>query len=323
MGWGVKTFIRFFMSKFLKSSFSLDKLLYPLKALYSKDFYTFILTYMRGMGLVYLLLLSAVIATPASFKVADVLHYFKSLELYSLVAQIPPSYLNKNGILSPNDDNDSFKILYNSKGQPSIVYNTDNKALDGDALKAPIELNRTAIIMHAKGATQAIPYNSLFEVDSSFSPLSAAQSVDVAFSSGFTTIWSVVTIWFFSILTFNTFLTAVIGKFLFTILARMNLKFGSCLRFCAFANTIVAVFLLLQYYVNLPLTYTVVAMFPLVYVALVARDYRRKRMQLGNEAFTDYLRESALRSQHGKSTESNNNEQKNTDNHQGPGSFAP
>lgn len=308
------------MPKISPSSSWLEKLTYPLKALYSREFYTYILTRMKGIGFVYLLLLSAAIAAPASLQVSTIMDRFKSLEIVSLVGQLPPSYLNKNGQLSPNDSNESYKLLYNSKGRPSIVYNTENKPLNGDALLAPLELNSSSFVVKSKENTQTVPYSSLFEVDSSFSPLSAAQSLDMALSSGLPTIWSVVTIWFFSILSFNTLITALIAKFLFTIVSGINLKFMSYMRFCSFGNTIVAVLLLAQYYVNLHISYSVMAMLPLIYVFLVAKEYRKKLRELGPEGFAAYLS-----GDNNRRTVFQNDvhDDKSNENKSGPGSFAP
>lgn len=305
------------MPKISPSSAWLEKLTYPLKALYSKDFYAFILTRMRGIGFVYLLLISAAIAAPASLQVSSILDKFKSLEIVSLVGQLPPSYLNKNGQLSPNDDSEGYKLLYNSKGQPAIVYNTENKALSGDALSAPIELNSSSFVIKSQGKVQTVPYSSLFEVDSTFSPLSAAQSLDMALSSGIATIWSVVTIWFFSILSFNTLITALIAKFLFAIVSGVNLKFISYMRFCSFANTIVAILLLAQYYVSLPISYSVMAMLPLIYVVLTAKEFRRKLRELGPEGFASYL------AGNNRSSAFKHSSQPSDENKSGPGSFVP
>jgi hypothetical protein len=309
------------MPNISESSSWLQKLTYPLKALYSRDFYTQVLTKMRGIGFVYLLLLSAAIAAPASLQVSEILQRFQSLELATLVGQLPPSYLNEQGRLSPNEASDSYKLLYNSKGKPSIIYNTDDKVLTGEALQAPIELNSQSITLKTQEGSQTIPYNSLFEVDSSFSPLSAAQALDTAFSSSFATIWSVVTIWFLSILLFNTLLTALLSKFLFVILSGISLKFVSFMRFCAFGNTVVAILLLAQYYVNLHISYSVMSMLPLIYTFVVAREYRSKLKELGPDGFAEYLK-AKLKASGTFTKRSQSSRAKDDDNH-GSGSFAP
>ena len=129
-----------------------------------------------------------------------------------------------------------------------------------------------------------------------------------------------VTIWFFSILSFNTLITALIAKFLFTIVSGINLKFMSYMRFCSFGNTIVAVLLLAQYYVNLHISYSVMAMLPLIYVFLIAKEYRKKLRELGPEGFAAYLS-----GDNNRRTVFQNDvhDDKSNENKSGPGSFAP
>ncbi len=322
----------------MSSNFSLNNLihylLYPVRALYSREFYNRVLFSMRGVGFIYLLLISAAIAIPASVKVTDFLNYFKALELSTLVGQVPPSYLDKNGNLIPNNPDDAFKIIKNSRGAPTIVVNTDNKNLTGDALKAPLELSRQEIIIHSSSGKQGVAYSSLFPLDSSFSPLSAAEAMDTAFSSSLSTVWSVVTLYFLGILTFNALLTAFISKFIFTFVASVRLNFGTALRVCAFANTSVAILLLAQYFISVPISYSVIAMIPVIYTLNLAFFYRRIIKSLGQEAFVSKVKSwasnaSKIKTQQdlGANTSDTQRKQddvnKNTDSHNGPGMFTP
>ncbi|HAR79456.1 MAG TPA: hypothetical protein DCR21_01370, partial [Succinivibrionaceae bacterium] len=131
---------------------------YPLRALISRSFYFHILFRQRGLGFFYLLCISIVLSVPASYQVAGILKYFRGLEISSLVSQIPASYLNSQGLLSPNDNPENFKILRNSKNQPAIVYNTENRTLSDDALAAPIELKSDAFIIKSAKGVSSIPY---------------------------------------------------------------------------------------------------------------------------------------------------------------------
>ena len=89
------------------------------------------------------------------------------------------------------------------------------------------------------------------------------------------------------------------------------------MRFCSFANTIVAILLLAQYYVSLPISYSVMAMLPLIYVVLTAKEFRRKLRELGPEGFASYLAGNNRRAAFKSSSERSN------DDKAGPGSFVP
>uniref|UniRef100_UPI00402AE62E hypothetical protein n=1 Tax=Succinivibrio sp. TaxID=2053619 RepID=UPI00402AE62E len=82
---------------------------------------------LKGTGLAYLFIISLVLSIPATFKVNAVLNTFKSIELPSLVASIPPSYLSDNGVLTPKNSADAYKEIKTSKGMLAIVYNVDDK----------------------------------------------------------------------------------------------------------------------------------------------------------------------------------------------------
>lgn len=266
--------------------FNLNTIFYPLKALASRAFYLQVLFKMRGWGFYYLFLICALIALPACIKVMDVLSGLKQMELVTLVSQIPPSYLDANGVLSPKDGSRNFVEIRNSRGEPSIVYNPDNKALEGDELKAPIELTGNSVVFKSFGESNSVPYSSIFPTNANFEPYEAAASLDSVFNSSWITVWAVITLWFFVILAFNALIIALIGRILLILVSKIKINFVSMLRISAFANTVVALIMLLQYFVHIPLPYTVIAFLPLIYVYLLGKDIRNTVNKYGTAAFS-------------------------------------
>ena len=90
------------------------------------------------------------------------------------------------------------------------------------------------------------------------------------------------------------------------------------LRVSAFANTVVAVILLLQYFVHIPLPYTVIAFLPLIYVYLLGKDIRTTVNKYGTAAFSGQNNSNNARYDNG-----NNNSPKDNDKGSGGGYFAP
>ena len=266
--------------------FNLNSIFYPLKALASRAFYLHVLFKMRGWGFYYLFLISALIAFPACVKVMDVLSSLKQMELVTLVSKIPPSYLDANGVLSPKEGSRDFVEIRNSKGDPSIIYNPLNKVLEGDELKAPIELTGTSVVFKSFEQSNAVPYSSIFPTNANFEPYEAAASLDSVFNSSWFTVWGMITLWFFAILAFNALIIALIGRILLILVSKIKINFASMLRVSSFANTVVALILLLQYFVHIPLPYTVIAFLPLIYVYLLGKDIRTTVNKYGTSAFS-------------------------------------
>lgn len=269
----------------------IDYLSYPIKALFSKQFYFKVLFELRGTGFLYLFILSAVFAIPATYKSMEVVDYFKGLELSKLVAQLPPSYLDQNGTLSPNDEQDAYKVINSSKGRPAIVYNTGDQILEGDAISAPVEFKSSAITVHTEKGDAEITYNSVFETGTNFNPMQIAQIIDEVLSASTRLIWSAMVLWSLVLLVINTLLTACISRFMMLFIFRIRVAFLSALRLCAFANTIVAVLILAQFFIYLPISYTLMLVFPLLYTGAFSHAFRKELARVGIEAFkTKYSR---------------------------------
>lgn len=260
-------------------------LLYPVKALISKDFYFSALFRMRGTGILYLFVLSLVLAVPGAWRTMAVLDFFSSLELPKLVAQIPSSYLDKSGTLSPNDENEAFKLIYSSKGVPAVVYNPEGRVLEGDALRAPVEFMAQGVRVTTEKGNTEVPYTGFFEGGSNFNPVETAQAADMILNASFQMVWSAVVMWFFILLLCNSFICACLGRFMMLFVFRIRMKFLSALRLCAFANTIVAAMILAQFFIYLPLSYTLMILLPMLYIAAFARAFRRELAQTGLDVF--------------------------------------
>lgn len=260
-------------------------LLYPIKALISKNFYFTVLFRMRGGGLVYLLFLCVGLSFFAGVKGHLILERMSTLELPRLIAQMPPSYLNSNGVLSPNNSEESYKLLRNSQGLPAVVYNTENRPLEGDAVYAPLEFNSDAVSLKSGNNVETIPYNSIFSTDTNFDPFLSSEALDMVINASFFSIWAILAAWFFSALIFNALICAIIGKFLMLMCYKIRTGFASIFRLSAFSNTIVGLLMLLQFFVDIPLSFGIMALLPLVYILLFAREFRKELAACGMEAF--------------------------------------
>ena len=273
------------MLMLLNFKLNFNNLLYPFWAITSRSFYLKVLFKMRGVGFYYLLAICAVIAIPAGFKVGAVLEHLKAMELSSLVSKIPPSYLDANGVLTPKDNAPSFVEIKNSRGEPIIIYNPDNAVLDNEDANAPIELRSNSVIFKAGGQQNAVLYSSIFSTNSNFEPYDAASALDAAFNSSAFTVWALISVWFFAILSFNALIIAVIGRFVLLLINKVKVNFASMLRVASYANTIVAIILLLQYFISIPLSFTMIAFIPLVYIYFLGKDIRSTVTQYGSTAF--------------------------------------
>lgn len=260
-------------------------LLSPLKAMTSRDFYFGVLFRMKGTGFLYLFLLCVVLAIPATWRTASVMHYFKSLGLPRLVAQIPPSYLDASGTLAPQGGGSSYAEIKNAQGEVVMVYNTDGKALSGAAADAPIEFGAKDMVIHNFKGGISLPYIGLFPTDTSFQPVQSAQALEGVLGASTQLIWSVLLLSMYMFLVFNALISACLSRFMMVFIFRIKAGFGATLRLCSYANTLVAFIMLAQFFVFLPMSYTVMALVPLVYVALFCQKFRAELAKDGINAF--------------------------------------
>ncbi len=270
-----------------------DKLLrwlkLPLLALFSKNFYLSVLG-KRGTGFAYLVFLSLVLALPATFKVYEVVQIFKGYEVSKLVAQIPPSFISASGTLSPKSGAADTAAIRNSRGELVMVYNPTGAPLDADLSSAPLELTAQSLIIRAGGEVNQLPWSSIFSTNADFEPYQAAAALEQVLNSSLLAFWPAVAAYFFSMLAFNTLVTALAAKFLFYFAYRLLLSFGQCLRLMAYANTICALFLVLQFFIYLPISFGLLLVLPLIYAFFFGRDLRRTVEQLASSQIKEARR---------------------------------
>lgn len=257
---------------------------YPIKALCSGRFYFDVLFKLKGMGIAYLLIISLILSVPATFKVNSVLNIFKNIELPSLVASIPPSYLSDSGVLTPKNAADSYKEIKTSKGVLAIVYNVDDKSVASDD-NPIVELNSRSISVKSGGKDTVIAYADLFEKGSDFNPVEAASMVDAVFSVAKTVMYFFITGWFFFILSFNALVIAFLSKAIFLFVGKMKTSFVNVLRMSSFANTIVGVVLAVEFFVNIRVSYGLVCLLPMIYMGLFIKVFRSEIEKNGIENF--------------------------------------
>lgn len=260
-------------------------LLSPFRAMVSRDFYFSVLFGMKGSGFLYIFLLCAALAIPGSIRTASVMHYFKSLDLPRLVVQIPASYLDESGTLSPNDQNEAYKEIKNQSGNLVMVYNTADKPLSGAAADAPIEFNSKDMVFHNIKGGLSLPYVGLFQTGTTFQPVQSAQMLEGVLGAGPLLIWSVIMLSMYFFLIFNAFVTACLARFMMLFIFRIRTSFGATLRLSSYANTLVAFIMLAQFFVFLPMSYTIMALVPLIYIALFSQRFRAELAHDGIENF--------------------------------------
>lgn len=257
---------------------------YPFLALVSRQFYYKVLFELKGLGGSYLLALSIALAVPASFKVLGILATFSALNLPALVTQIPPSYINKHGVLSPNDPSLGFRVITNHSQAAVIVYNPENRTLDSELTGAPFELQSDGLVIRGTGQQSKVSYQSFVGTDISFEPMTTAAMLETVLASGFFSIWPMVTLWFFLILCFNTMLSGLISRVLAILFIKLRMELRAMLRLAAFANTSIALLLLLQFYVYFPIPFAVICIIPIMYLIWFCRTIRQHMNRIGSEA---------------------------------------
>lgn len=260
-------------------------ILYPVRAISSKKFYFEVLFKIKGFGIAYLFLLSLVLSLPASVRVNSVIETFKSIELPRLIASIPSSYLSENGELTPKNPDETYCELTTQDGILAIVYNVDNVALKDDSVKPIVELNRKTLTVNTSTQKSVVSYVDLFVPGSDFNPVEASGLVEAVFNIAKTVLYVFITCWFFCILAFNSLIIALISKAFFLFFGKMKTGFSNILRLSSFANTIVGVVLVVEFFVSVKISFTLVMLLPLIYMILFIRDFRTELVNRGVEDF--------------------------------------
>lgn len=255
----------------------LTYLSYPIKAVVSRSFYIDVMFRMKGVGLVYLLILCAALALPACLQVKEVLTKFKALDLPSVVAQIPASTISPQGVLEPINPNDTAPlVIRNTRGEAVMFYNLENVEVKGVTEQPPITITSHAAIIRTGEGSINVPWTSIYGNNGAqFEPLEAAGVLEQAFSASYFSIWVVVTLWFLSSLAFVVLVAASLTKVFSLMIAKTKVNFVLALRVNAFATTLIGFFTLAQFYVNFSLSFIVMCMVPIVYTMSVLSMVRR------------------------------------------------
>ncbi|MGN1281992.1 MAG: DUF1189 family protein [Succinivibrio sp.] len=259
--------------------------LYPVKAIGSKKFYFEVLFKLKGFGIVYLLLLSLLLSLPASIRISGVIETFKSIELPRLIASIPPSYLSENGELTPKNPDETYKELTTQDGILAIIYNVNDIDLKDSSVRPIVELNSRTLTVHTSTQNSVVSYVDLFVPGSDFNPVETSGLVDMVFNVAKTVLYVFISGWFFCILAFNSLIIAFISKAFFLFFGKMKTGFSNILRLSSFANTIVGVVLVVEFFVSVKISFTLVMLLPLIYMFLFIRDFRSELLSRGVEDF--------------------------------------
>ena len=258
---------------------------YPLRALTSRRFYFDVLFGMKGPGMVYVLILSLILAIPSSLKIQQVMGVFKSIDLPALIAMIPPSYLSDAGVFTAQDPSVTYKEIFTADGNLAIVYNVEDKNISQKGKQPIIELNSTSMSIASPGQRMVITYTDIFAPGTNFDPFLLSTVADNLFNTHIFFILSCLLVWFFCIIAFNALIMAAIAKFLFFFIGKIKTSFVNIVRLSSYANTIVALMLLIEMFLNIPIPFNLIMFLPLVYLLIFMRSFRRELEINGVENF--------------------------------------
>ena len=115
--------------------------------------------------------------------------------------------------------------------------------------------------------------------------MQSAQALEGVLGASTQLIWSVLLLSMYMFLVFNALISACLSRFMMVFIFRIKAGFGATLRLCSYANTLVAFIMLAQFFVFLPMSYTVMALVPLVYVALFCQKFRAELAKDGINGF--------------------------------------
>lgn len=272
----------------------LSYVLMPVRAVLSQRFYFDVLFKLKGVGLLYLMVLCAVLAVPGTYQVKQALNKLQSWELSTIVAKLPPSYISPEGTLSPNNPQDGMRplIVRNSHGSAVLAYNLNGDPLNADAvldperpagsslstepIEVPISLTANNLILNTVDGPIAVPWTAVYgETGGSFEPLATAQVFDAAFRSSYFALWGMVSIWLLSIIGLVVLVAACLLKPLASLALKLKISFATALRLNAYGSTLVALLLLLQFFYNYSLSYMTLCLIPLLYSGMLMMQVRK------------------------------------------------
>lgn len=252
-------------------------LLYPVRAILSRRFYMHVLIDLKGAGLLYLFVLSMLLSVPGTFIVKYALQQLQSLDLSSVVAQIPPSYISEQGVLSANNPQDeAVKLIRNHHGDPVLLYNLQGEEVLEFSGHVPLTITANALIINTTQGPFTVSWESIYEHKAqNFEPLQAARMVENLFAASWFTLWGIIAVWILSILCLVTLIAACFTKAISMLAFKLTINFATAMRLCAFGSTLVGLLLCLQFFLPVTLSYVLMCVIPLFYACSAVSMIKR------------------------------------------------
>lgn len=220
----------------------------------------------KSQAISVLMFLACLVAIPATYKVNITLNILEKAEIVQATAKIPASVLNINGILTPVDKSETFKVIVNSNDTPIVIYNVADIPLDASLNNALLEIRSDSVVINTTNGKQRLPWNSIISGEFNFSPLEASSILDDVINTPIITYFCMAFAWFFIMFLFNAILCTIIlitlAKLLYKVIYSNSIAF--CL--IAQATSVVTVISILQLFISLPIPWLVLGLMPLLYI---------------------------------------------------------
>lgn len=240
---------------------------------------------MKGIGFLYLLFLSLIVALPISYRANDVVKALKTAEFPAMVMQIPSCYLNENGILSVAGGETPYKEIVSADGFVSIVFNVENKEVNSTKTPLKVELYSDTYVLSVLDQRITNRYTDTFEKGSNFNPVIHSRVVDLVLNiSVYFTYVIVVAIICLKIL-FLSLISALLTKFMFVILGKMKTGFSNILRLNVFASTAVGLAIIIQTLLSIQLSDLILILIQLGYMVAFIKYFRKELESGGIDEF--------------------------------------
>lgn len=247
----------------------------PFKAIVSRRFYIEVMYKWRGAGISYLFMLSAVLAILACFPVMQTLKDLKNSGLSNLVAQIPASYVDHNGVLHPKHPTGKPVELRNADGQLLVLYNPYD-AKEPSNERPIIYIASHSLTFQSGTEIVNLPWTAVYGSDGGdFEPLQVSQVLEESFNAGVVSCWIVVLIWFFSSLACIVLLAGLVGKIAAILVFKVHIPFLLALRLAAVGSTLAAFLMLSEFFIHILMPYLLLSIIPIGYIIAFAQDIRR------------------------------------------------
>lgn len=255
-----------------------DFLNYPIKALYSKEFYFQQLISKKGSGLFYILILSVLCAIFSVMPLKKQLNLLKDSGLTQALAQLPDSYIDNNFNLSPKD-NVMMPLVIKHNGQNIIVYDTTDNQLSSDLKNVPLYIGKKSFSLKSSGQDVVVGYESFAEKSSDINFLSISKMFDGVLNISSSYIWAVFCIYFYIALLIYTLIDAIFIRFIFQ-LYKVYMPYTVCFKFTSYAITLVALLNIFEMYSLIYLPYYIYLLIPIIYAFSLVRFIKNRLLSI-------------------------------------------